>query len=57
MRPWNSDTGEHIEGANHELEYVPFPICEETGKPLEFNYGVEEGISPLPTSTSPQISN
>jgi len=27
--------------ANHELQWTPFPICNETGKPLEFHYGIE----------------
>jgi hypothetical protein len=43
----NSDTGEHIENSNHELQYVPFPTCNETGRPLELRYGIEDGISPL----------
>ena len=40
----NSDTGEHISNEKNELEYVPFSICNETGKPLELNYGIEEGM-------------
>lgn len=49
MRCVNSDTGEHIENDKHELQYIPFPTCNETGKPLELRYGVEDGISPLPS--------
>ena len=41
--PANSDTGEHIENDKHELQYIPFPVCNETGKPLELQYGVEAG--------------
>ncbi|GAO18958.1 hypothetical protein UVI_02059380 [Ustilaginoidea virens] len=37
----SSETGEHLENANHELQWVPFPVCNETGKPLEFHYGYE----------------
>lgn len=39
----NSDTGEHITNEKNELEYIPFPTCEETGKPLELQYGIEDG--------------
>lgn len=39
----NSDTGEHIQDEKHNLKYIPFPTCNETGKPLELQYGVEEG--------------
>ncbi|TVY44780.1 hypothetical protein LSUB1_G000607, partial [Lachnellula subtilissima] len=35
------DTGEHMTNEKNELEYIPFPICNETGKPLELQYGVE----------------
>ena len=41
----NSDTGEHISNEKNELEYIPFPTCNETGKPLELQYGIEEGTS------------
>jgi len=37
------ETGEHISNEKNELQYIPFPICEETGKPLELAYGVEDG--------------
>lgn len=37
----SSETGEHIENANHELVWSPFPVCNETGRPLEFGYGIE----------------
>ncbi|OLN97432.1 hypothetical protein CCHL11_00968 [Colletotrichum chlorophyti] len=37
----SSETGEHIENSNHEIEWIPFPVCEETNKPLEFQYGHE----------------
>ncbi|KAI1098738.1 S-adenosyl-L-methionine-dependent methyltransferase [Jackrogersella minutella] len=35
------ETGEHIQDAKNEIEWIPFPVCNETGKSLEFNYGVE----------------
>lgn len=39
------ETGEHIELANHELQWIPFPDCKESGKPLEFGYGVEAELN------------
>ena len=45
----NSDTGEHISNEKNELEYVAFPICNETGKPLELRYGIEEGMLSPPS--------
>ncbi|KLU91060.1 hypothetical protein MAPG_09583, partial [Magnaporthiopsis poae ATCC 64411] len=41
----SSETGEHIELANHELQWIPFPTCNETDKPLEFGYGVETELN------------
>ncbi|KAK3678307.1 hypothetical protein LTR78_001602 [Recurvomyces mirabilis] len=40
-----TDTGEHITDASGELLYTPFPICNETGKPLELIFGVEKDIN------------
>jgi hypothetical protein len=40
----DSDTGEHISNEKNELQYIPFPICNETGKPLELQYGIEDGM-------------
>ncbi|KAK1752015.1 hypothetical protein QBC47DRAFT_389457 [Echria macrotheca] len=37
----SSETGEHIENAAHEIQWIPFPVCNETNAPLEFQYGVE----------------
>ncbi|KAK5657617.1 hypothetical protein OQA88_2689 [Cercophora sp. LCS_1] len=37
----SSETGEHIENAAHEIQWIPFPTCNETGLPLQFHYGVE----------------
>ncbi|KAK3938323.1 hypothetical protein QBC46DRAFT_168106 [Diplogelasinospora grovesii] len=38
----SSETGEHIENAaTHEIQWIPFPVCNETGQPLEFHYGIE----------------
>ncbi|KAI9750236.1 MAG: maturation of Asn-linked oligosaccharides protein [Chaenotheca gracillima] len=36
------DTGEHIQDERGQLTYSPFPTCNETGRPLEFNFGVEK---------------
>lgn len=41
---YDSDTGEHISNDKNELEYIPFPVCKETGKPLELQYGIEDGM-------------
>lgn len=41
----SSETGEHIENANHELQWIPFPVCSETSKPLEFHYGTEAEVN------------
>ena len=36
-----SETGEHTQDANDNIEWVPFPTCNETNHPLEFHYGRE----------------
>ena len=36
-----------ITNAKGELQYIPFPICNETGRPLELVFGSEKGIVPL----------
>ncbi|KAF5626381.1 hypothetical protein F25303_11105 [Fusarium sp. NRRL 25303] len=41
----NSETGEHVENEKHEIEWKPFPICNETGRSLEFNYGTEGEVN------------
>ena len=40
-----SDTGEHITDAAGQLSYIPFPTCNETGRPLELLFGVEKEIN------------
>lgn len=41
-----SDTGEHItDVTTGELSYIPFPSCNETGRPLELLFGVEKDIN------------
>jgi hypothetical protein len=37
------ETGEHITNDKGELQYVPFPTCNETGRPLELYFGIEKG--------------
>ena len=37
------DTGEHVEDDRGRLQYIPFPTCNETGRPLELYFGVEKG--------------
>ena len=34
----SGETGEHIQDARNEIQWIPFPMCNETGKPLEFHY-------------------
>ncbi|KAM0340894.1 hypothetical protein ACHAPU_010311 [Fusarium lateritium] len=41
----NSETGEHLENEKHEIEWKPFPVCNETGRPLEFKYGTEGEVN------------
>ena len=40
-----SETGEHIVDTNGQLQYIPFPTCNETGRPLELFFGVEKEIN------------
>ncbi|PQE33281.1 glucose-6-phosphate isomerase protein [Rutstroemia sp. NJR-2017a WRK4] len=48
------DTGEHIQLEDKTLKYIPFPVCNETGKPLELKYGVEEELNcTIPLITDP----
>ncbi|KAI9678259.1 MAG: hypothetical protein M1817_006204 [Caeruleum heppii] len=37
------DTGEHIQDEKGQLQYIPFPTCNETNRPLELYFGVEKG--------------
>lgn len=41
------DTGEHVTDSKDRIEYVPFPTCSETGKPLELYFGIEGGMEAL----------
>jgi len=34
--------GEHITDSTGQLQYIPFPTCNETGRPLEFYFGSEQ---------------
>ncbi|ATZ58000.1 hypothetical protein BCIN_15g04960 [Botrytis cinerea B05.10] len=48
------DTGEHVQLEDNSLKYIPFPICNETGKSLELKYGVEEELNcTIPLITDP----
>ncbi|KKO97873.1 hypothetical protein THAR02_10029 [Trichoderma harzianum] len=50
----SSDTGEHVELPNHQLQWIPFPTCNETGEPLQFQYGVEGELNcTIPLITDP----
>ncbi|KAF2877419.1 hypothetical protein BDV95DRAFT_559214 [Massariosphaeria phaeospora] len=40
------DTGEHVTDVRTgQLQYIPFPVCNETGRPLELFFGVEKEIN------------
>lgn len=39
------ETGEHITNAAGQLQYIPFPTCNETGRPLELFFGVERDVN------------
>ncbi|KAK8051706.1 hypothetical protein PG993_003091 [Apiospora rasikravindrae] len=39
------ETGEHIQDAHDEIQWIPFPVCNETSKPLEFHYGTESEVN------------
>lgn len=41
----SSETGEHITDVNGQLQYIPFPTCNETGRPLELFFGIEREIN------------
>ena len=41
LLPLRSDTGEHVSDAQGQLQYIPFPTCNETGAPLALHYGLE----------------
>lgn len=41
----NIDNGEHKFDDQQRIIYGPFPTCKETGKPLQFRYGVNEDIN------------
>lgn len=51
--PCNRETGEHIETDDHQLQFIPFPVCSETNKPLEFHYGIEAEVN----CTIPMVSD
>ncbi|KAK5107782.1 hypothetical protein LTR62_000706 [Meristemomyces frigidus] len=40
-----TDSGEHVTDASGQLVYSPFPICNETGRPLELLFGIEREIN------------
>ncbi|KAI7658386.1 hypothetical protein KC318_g11258 [Hortaea werneckii] len=41
----STETGEHVTDASGQLSYIPFPTCNETGRPLELLFGVEKEIN------------
>lgn len=49
------DTGEHITDSNGNLQYIPFPICNETDHPLAFPYGTPITITCTIASLEDQL--
>ncbi|KAJ1332998.1 hypothetical protein MN608_02988 [Microdochium nivale] len=47
------ETGEHISDEHEQIQWISFPECEETGKPLHFQYGVETELN----CTIPMVSD
>ncbi|KAF2141459.1 uncharacterized protein K452DRAFT_251414 [Aplosporella prunicola CBS 121167] len=39
------DTGEHITDESGQLQYIPFPVCNETKRPLELYFGIEKEVN------------
>lgn len=39
------DTGEHVTDSEGRIQYVPFPTCSETGKPLQLYFGREGEVN------------
>ena len=50
------ETGEHITNDKGELQYVPFPTCNETGRPLELYFGIEKGVCSVAAALIRQTS-
>lgn len=48
------DTGEHMTDSKGQLQYVPFITCNETGRPLEFSFGVEKGTRITSSAPGPR---
>ena len=40
-----TDIARQVTDASGQLQYVPFPVCNETGRPLEIYFGVEKDIN------------
>ncbi|KAI9843220.1 MAG: hypothetical protein M1838_002733 [Thelocarpon superellum] len=36
------ETGEHVSDEQGQLQYIPFPTCNETGRPFELQFGIEK---------------
>ncbi|KAF3484213.1 Glucose-6-phosphate isomerase [Arthroderma uncinatum] len=39
------DDGQHVTDVAGKLQYIPFSVCNETGTPLAFHYGISETIT------------
>ncbi|KAK2816019.1 hypothetical protein FQN49_008064 [Arthroderma sp. PD_2] len=39
------DDGQHVTDVAGKLQYIPFSVCNETGAPLAFHYGISETIT------------
>ncbi|QDS69612.1 hypothetical protein FKW77_008776 [Venturia effusa] len=47
------DTGEHITDTHGNLQYIPFPTCDETKRPLELRHGLSTTLNCTFTMTDP----
>jgi hypothetical protein len=43
--------------ARGQLQYIPFPVCNETGRPLEFLFGIEKGMSSYTHFVPPRLTD
>jgi hypothetical protein len=41
----NTNINPQITDASDQLQYIPFPTCNETGRPLELHFGIERDVN------------
>lgn len=45
-----------ITDSQGKLQYIPFPVCNETSRPLELPFGIEKGNSVMALRMPPQLT-